>query len=63
METKTIKEEGVSAVYKDGKLIAIIKLDEQSRKKIIYTVQEADIEFNTSLIDNEKQNLTKRHSA
>ena len=56
-----IKEEGVTTVYKDGELIAIIKLDEKSRKKIIYTVAEADIEFITSLIDNEttKDNKTK----
>ena len=53
-----IKEEGATFIYdKDGNLIAIIKLDEKSRKKIIYTVAEADIEFITSLInltDNEK---------
>lgn len=55
-----IKEEGVTAVYKDDELIAIIKLDEKSRKKIIYTVAEADIEFIVSLIDNEtKNNKTK----
>lgn len=43
-----IKEEGATFVYdKDGNLIAVIKLDEKSRKKIIYTVAEADIEFIT----------------
>lgn len=46
-----IKEEGITSVYKDGELIAIIKLDEKSRKKIIYTVAEADIEFITGLIN------------
>lgn len=51
-----IKEEGISAVYEDGNLIAIIKLDELSRKKIIYTVAEADIEFIAGLIES---NLTK----
>jgi hypothetical protein len=56
-----IKEERVTTVYKDGELIAIINLDEKSRKKIIYTVAEADIEFITSLIDNEKpKNTTTR---
>lgn len=46
-----IKEEGVTTVYKDGELIAVIKLDEKSRKKIIYTVAEADIEFITALMN------------
>ena len=46
-----IKEEGTTFIYdKDVELIAIIKLDELSRKKIIYTVAEADIEFITSLM-------------
>jgi hypothetical protein len=49
-----IKEEGITSVYKDGELIAIIKLDELSRKKIIYTVAEADIEFITSLMKEPK---------
>lgn len=51
-----IKEEGVTTVYEEGILIAIIKLDELSRKKIIYTVAEADIEFITNLIQNETKN-------
>lgn len=53
-----IKEEGITSVYKDGELIAIIKLDELSRKKIIYTVAEADIEFITSLMKQDE--TTKR---
>lgn len=50
-----IKEEGVTTIYKDGELIAIIKLDEKSRKKIIYTVSEADIEFITSLMKQDEE--------
>lgn len=56
-----IKEEGATFIYdKDGNLIAIIKLDEKSRKKIIYTVAEADIEFITSLMkQDDKENITR----
>lgn len=56
-----IKEEGVTTIYdKEGNLIAIIKLDEKSRKKIIYTVAEADIEFITSLMkQDDKENITR----
>lgn len=52
-----IKEEGATFIYdNDGNLIGIIKLDEKSRKKLIYTANEADIEFITGLIES---NLTK----
>lgn len=55
-----IKEEGATFIYdKEGNLVAIIKLDEKSRKKIIYTVAEADIEFITSLM---KQDETETKS-
>lgn len=55
-----IKEEGATFIYdKDSNLIAIIKLDEKSRKKIIYTVAEADIEFIVSLMKQDE--ITKNN--
>ena len=61
IENMQTKEEGITSVYKDGELIAIIKLDEKSRKKIVYTVAEADIEFITSLMkQDETESKTNR---
>lgn len=38
---RTKNKEGVDTIYDDGKLVAIIKRDNESKKHIIYKVQEA----------------------
>lgn len=55
-----IKEEGATFIYdKDGELIGLIKLDEKSRKRIIYATNEGDIEFITSLMKQDETENTK----
>ena len=57
MEDKPTRLESVLCVYRDGELIAIVKRDEKSRKKIVYKVSEADVDDIVSLINLNHQTL------
>jgi hypothetical protein len=50
---QTIKE-AVGSVYENGKLIAIIKRDEESKKHLIYLITEAGFDDIVELIDRDK---------
>ncbi len=54
MEENKTQAESVICVYRDGVLIAIVKRDEKTRKKIIYTIEEAEIDDIVDLISPSK---------
>lgn len=51
MNEKPTRVESVVCVYQDGELIAIVKRDEKSRKKLVYVVKEADLDDIVVLIN------------
>lgn len=51
MEEIKTQIENIVCVYRGGEIIAIIKRDEKTRKKIVYKVEEAEIDDIVQLIN------------